>query len=128
MPLYGHLPQDKLSAIQLLCLHLARYRFGQADTNPSGETFLPYIATLPTDFSTVPLWREVVKDSTWAKMIAEDGLLPYGLRAAVQDVSERFWKDWSYMTSVLVSRSSITMKSMLTLHITRLINLQKVEV
>lgn len=60
------------------------------------EDFVPYIRTLPQDFSTVPLWREVVKDEPWAEIVKEGGLLPQGLKATIEDVSKRYWKDWTH--------------------------------
>lgn len=101
-PLYDIATVEKLSAIQLLCLHLSLHRYSEASQSADLEDFVPYIRTLPQDFSTVPLWREVVQDEGWTSLVNEDGLLPSGLRIAMEDVSKRFWKDWQRTSEVWV--------------------------
>lgn len=93
--LYDAFIVETLSAIQLLCLHLALYRHNRPkQLSEEAEDFVAYIRTLPQDFSSVPLWREVVEDETWLSVVKDEGLVPAGLRTAIEDVSKRFWKDW----------------------------------
>lgn len=96
-PLYNAVLVKQLSAIQLLCLHLSLHRYSTTSSSADIEDFVPYIRTLPQDFSTVPLWREVVKDQDWATVLKEEpSVIPPGLLAAMEDVSKRFWKDWTH--------------------------------
>lgn len=105
-PLYDYDTVEKLSAIQLSCLHLSLHRFTKSSFSETAEDFIPYIRTLPQDFSTVPLWREVTKDESWTSLFTQDGLIPSGFRRAVEDVSERFWKDWKVTNDTWVSTAS----------------------
>lgn len=109
--LYDPSVVEKLSAIQLLCLHLAIHRFNNADRDDTVEDFLPYIRTLPQDFSSVPLWREVVKDEAWLSILRQPDLIPAGLLSAIEDVSKRFWKDWKTTSDVAVSWESNVTKT-----------------
>lgn len=95
-----------LSAIQLLCLHLALKRFAATGEAIDGEDFVPYIRSLPQDFSTVPLWQEVIGNEAWLQIANDDRLVPYGLMAAIEDVSKRFWKDWKRTSGIWVCCSS----------------------
>jgi hypothetical protein len=57
------------------------------------ETFVQYIRSLPQDFGTVPLWREIMEDPTW-KAVLKAELFPYGLKEKLDDVYRRFQTDW----------------------------------
>ena len=90
-----------LSATQLLCIHLCRFRDAEHDasTSDDNEAFIPYLRSLPISFETVPLWCQVTKGALWQKLVEQD-LLPMGLRAKVEDVKERFDRDWKAVNEV----------------------------
>lgn len=67
---------------------------------------MPYIRSLPQDFSTLPLWREVTKDRSWLKIL-DARLLPTGLAAKTEDVNKRFESDWSATREYWVSRTCL---------------------
>jgi hypothetical protein len=95
-PLYPKTLHQALNATQLISLHLALYRYASWKENAAEEaieTFIPYIRTLPLDFDTVPLQREVHQDKTW-QHLQDRKLLPYGLLEKTEDVSRRFHRDW----------------------------------
>lgn len=108
LPLYPPELFESLTAIQLLSLHLCLYRHATlSDKSPQTsaeepETFIPYLKTLPQDFATLPLCREIARDPIWQR-IAEEGLLPEGLKAKTEDVSRRFKKDWVATKAAWVS-------------------------
>uniref|UniRef100_D8PSK7 SET domain-containing protein n=1 Tax=Schizophyllum commune (strain H4-8 / FGSC 9210) TaxID=578458 RepID=D8PSK7_SCHCM len=89
-PLYPSWAQ-KLSATQLISLHLCRHR-PVADGESSDPAFGPYISTLPRDFSFHPL--------TW--LVEEEGLqyrvlldhLPTAVSRDLKDLEMRFSSDW----------------------------------
>ena len=88
---------EGLTATQLLSLHLCLYR--HADPGPSenydleNETFIPYIRSLPLEFDTVPLGREISEETAWMQ-IRKQYLLPEGLKGKTEDVRRRFDSDW----------------------------------
>lgn len=94
-PLYPSIKPDQITAYQLLAIHLSLNRHKTSFAKGHPEAYIPYMRTLPQDFDTVPLWREVVKDAAWSRLSQTEGVLPYGLKAATTEVSQKFWKDWT---------------------------------
>lgn len=99
---------ERVSANQLLCLHLCLYRSlslslssdvldvagGQESRGAEQEVFLPFIASLPQDFRTVPLWSQVDPDTSVWEQLSRSHLLPEGLRRKTEDVQRRFETDY----------------------------------
>lgn len=111
-PLYPVELVESLTGNQLLCLHLCLYRrasleraadlqgvVGEASpAKQSQETFAPFIASLPREFGTVPLWSEVCGERDIWQHIRDANLLPEGLKTKAADVKRRFDRDWHATT------------------------------
>ncbi|KAH9946169.1 SET domain-containing protein [Epithele typhae] len=101
--LYPDLRKSKLSAIQIVSLHLFLHR-------PSGEDdsadprFGPYISTLPRDFSSHPLsWLvscDVGRSDPWEAQLL--GMLPPAVSRQLKALRDRFWEDWRTVASTMV--------------------------
>ncbi|KAI1795938.1 SET domain-containing protein [Ganoderma leucocontextum] len=110
--LYPQLREWKLSATQLISLHLMLHK-------PSGEddssdlAFGPYISTLPRDFSSHPLtWmvkQKLEQESDWERRSL--ALLPPGSARKLTELHKRFWKDWEALAPILPSRPDLSSSS-----------------
>ncbi|KAJ7582731.1 hypothetical protein C8J56DRAFT_792317 [Mycena floridula] len=96
-----HYPNAKLSAIQLISLHLALHRHN------SDPLFGPYISILPTDFAFHPLtW--LVNHQEHCSSHPEEELLqqiPLGTRDALDHLVSRFLTDYNTVASGKYAKS-----------------------
>ena len=103
--LYPQLHKRKLSATQLVSLHLLLHK-PHGDADSSDPAFGPYISTLPREFSSHPLtWmvkQKLGQESNWELRIL--GLLPPSSAQKVTELYMRFWKDWETVSATLVRR------------------------
>lgn len=102
--LYPHLLKRKLSATQLISLHLLLHK-PSGDDDSLDPSFGPYISTLPREFSSHPLtWmvkQKLKQESDWER---QSLLLPPGSARKCAELHKRFWKDWEALSLVLVRR------------------------
>ena len=96
----------RLSAHQLISLHLYLYRPPGDDTKESTDTiFGPFISILPREFDSHPLaWLVYEKlgdgDEAESTLLA---LLPRSMRSALNALEERFERDSNAVSEYLVS-------------------------
>ncbi len=103
--LYPQLHKRKLSATQLISLHLLLHK-PSGDDDSSDPAFGPYISTLPREFSSHPLtWvvkQKLKQESDWERRYLS--LLPLGSAGRCTQLHKRFWKDWETLLPILVRR------------------------
>ena len=107
--LYPQLHKRKLSATQLISLHLLLHK-PSGDDDSSDPAFGPYISTLPREFSSHPLtWmvkQKLTQETDWERRTLV--FLPPGAARKCADLHMRFWKDWETLLSVIVSYLAVS--------------------
>lgn len=110
--LYPHLHKRKLSAIQLISLHLLLHK-PSGDDDSSDPAFGPYISTLPRGFSSHPLtWmvkQKLKQESDWERRSLI--LLPPSSARKCAELHKRFWKDCETLSSALVRHSILSINT-----------------
>ena len=107
--LYPQLHKRKLSATQLISLHLFLHK-PSGDDDASDPAFGPDISTLPREFSSHPLtWmvkQKLRQETDWERQTLV--LLPPGSARRCAELHARFWRDWETLLPLLVSHLAVS--------------------
>lgn len=101
--------RPKLTATQIMSLHLLLHRPSPKNGRSKDSVFGPYISILPSDFEAHPLtWLIRPRDPDAEHEILEIGHdllehIPKGVLGSLEAVAVRFREDWERVSQYLVS-------------------------
>lgn len=101
--------RPKLTATQIMSLHLFLHRPGSSNCLSKDNIFGPYISILPSDFDAHPLaWLIRPRDPLAKREDLEIGHdllehIPKGVLDSLEKVADRFREDWGRVSQYLVS-------------------------
>lgn len=105
--------RPKLTATQLMSLHLLIHRPKSPNDVLKDKVFGPYISTLPSDFDAHPLtWFLQPRDLLTEREELEVGHdllehIPKGVLGSLEQMAARFRSDWERVSRYLVSFSDL---------------------